>query len=297
MGGADAGFLIEGKKPPEPRGAWVAWFRPATPSYFSTMRMRLSRGRLLRESDDAEAPPVVLVNEVAVRSYWPNDDPLLSRVRIGGAWRQVVGVVADTRHFGLDRSDRPAMYFPYSQLPLRSMNLVVRAASDPESLAVPLRRAVSELDPQMALADVRPLEEVISGTVETPRVTSVLFAVFALSALALAAIGLYGVLSYSVGSRVREIGIRMALGARSGDVLRQTVGQGVLLLGLGAAVGLGVAFVLSRLLASMLFGVSPTDPWLFLAAFAVLAAVAILACYLPARRAARVDPIVVLRYE
>ena len=299
MGGADAdaGFLIEGKTPPEPRGAWVAWYRPATASYFSTMRMRLSRGRFFRESDDAEGTPVVLVNEVAVRSYWPNDDPLLSRVRIGGAWRQVVGVVADTRQFGLDRSDRPAMYFPYSQLPQRSMNLVVRTASDPDSLALPLRRVVSTIDPQMALANVRPLEEVISATVETPRVTSVLFAGFALSALALAAIGLYGVLSYSVGSRVREIGIRMALGARAGDVLRQTVGQGVLLLGLGAAMGLGVAFVLSRLLASMLFGVSPTDPGLFLGAFAVLGAVAILACYLPARRAARVDPIVVLRSE
>lgn len=218
-------------------------------------------------------------------------------MRIGGAWRQVVGVVEDTRHFGLDASDRPAMYFPYAQLPLRSMNLVVRTASDPESFAEPLRRVVSQIDPQMALADLRPLEEVISGTVETPRVTSALFAVFALSALALAAIGLYGVLSYSVGSRVREIGIRMALGAGRGDVLRQTVGQGVVLLGLGTAVGLGVAFVLSRLLASMLFGVSPTDPWLFLGAFAVLAGVTIFACYLPARRAARVDPIVVLRYE
>jgi putative ABC transport system permease protein len=299
MGGADAdaGFLIEGKTPPEPRGAWVAWYRPVTPSYFATMRMRLSRGRFLRESDDAEAPPVVLVNELATRSYWPNEDPLLSRVRIGGAWRQVVGVVEDTRHFGLDRSDRPAMYFPYAQLPQRSMNLVVRAESDPESLAVPLRRALAEIDPRMALADLRPLEEVISGTVATPRVTSVLFAVFALSALALSAIGLYGVLSYSVGSRIREIGIRMALGANKADVLRQTVGEGVLLLGLGTAIGLGVAFVLSRLLASLLFRVSPTDPFSFLGAFAVLAAVAILACYLPARRAARVDPIVVLRYE
>jgi putative ABC transport system permease protein len=299
MGGADAdaGFLIEGKEPPEPRGAWVAWYRPATPSYFAAMRMRLARGRFFRETDGAEAPPVVLVNEEAARSYWPNEDPLAFRVRIGGAWRQVVGVVADTRHFGLDSSDRPAMYLPYAQLPLRSMNLVVRAASDPEGLAIPLRRAVSELDPQMALADVRSFEDVISKTVATPRVTSALFAVFALSALALAAVGLYGLLSYSVGSRVREIGIRMALGARSGDVLRETVGQGVLLLGLGTAIGLGVAFVLTRLLASLLFGVSPTDPWLFLAAFAVLAAVATLATYLPARRAARVDPIVVLRYE
>jgi putative ABC transport system permease protein len=299
MGGADAdaGFLIEGKTPPEPRGAWIAWYRPATPSYFSTMRMRLSRGRFLRESDDAEAAPVVLVNELASRSYWPNEDPLLSRVRIGGAWRQVVGVVEDTRHFGLDRSDRPAMYFPYAQLPQRSMNLVVRAGSDPESLAIPLRRAVSEIDPQMALADLRPLEEVISGTVATPRVTSALFAVFALSALALAAIGLYGILSYNVGSRVREIGIRMALGANRADVLRQTVGQGVLLLGLGTAIGLGVALAISRVLSSVLFGVSPTDPWLFLAAFAVLAAVTLLACYLPARRAARVDPLVVLRCE
>jgi putative ABC transport system permease protein len=299
MGGADsdAGFLIEEKTPPEPRGAWVAWYRPASPDYFSTMKMRLSRGRWILESDDAEAPPVVLVNETAAREYWPNDDPLLSRVRIGGKWRQVVGVAADTRHFGLDRSDRPAMYFPYAQSPLRSLNLVVRTASDPGSFAVPLRRAVAEVDPEMALADVRPLEEVVSATIAAPRVTTSLFAVFALAALALAAIGLYGVLSYSVGLRVREIGIRMALGAGRGEVLRRTVGQGVLLIGIGTALGLGVAFVLSRLLASLLFGTSPTDPELFLVALLVLVAVGVLACYLPARRAARVDPIVVLRYE
>jgi putative ABC transport system permease protein len=299
MGGADsdARFLIEGKTPPEPRGAWVAWYRPVTPSYFSTMGMRLARGRFFRPSDDAEAAPVVLVNETAAEAYWSGEDPVLSRVRIGDRWREVVGVVADTRHFGLDRSDRPAMYFPYAQAPLRFMNVVVRTASSPESLAEPLRRAVAEIDPQMALSDVRPLEEVISATVETPRITSALFALFALSALGLAAIGLYGVLSYSVSARVREIGIRIALGAGRKDVLGQMLGQGALLLGLGAAAGLGIAFVLSRLLASMLFGVSPTDPRVFLASFAVLAAVAFLASYLPARRAARVDPIVVLRSE
>jgi putative ABC transport system permease protein len=294
---ADAGFVIEGKTPPEPRGAWVAWYRPVSPDYFSTMKMRLSRGRWILESDDTEAPPVVLINETAAREYWPNDDPLLSRVRMGGDWRQVVGVVADTRHFGLDRSDRPAMYFPYAQAPLRSMSLVVRTASDPESLTVPLSRTIAEIDPEMALADVRPLEEVVSATIATPRVTTSLFAVFALAALALAAIGLYGVLSYSVGLRVREIGIRMALGARRSDVLRRIVGQGVLLIGIGTALGLGVAFLLSRLLASLLFGTSPTDPELFLVALLALVAVAVLACYLPARRAARVDPIVVLRYE
>jgi putative ABC transport system permease protein len=299
MGGADsdADFLIEGKKPPEPRGSWGVWYRPASPSYFSTMKMRLSRGRWLGKTDDVEAPPVVLINEFAARSYWPNEDPLLARVRIGGSWRQVVGVVADTRHFGLDRSDRPAMYFPYAQLPLRWMNVVVRTESDPESFVEPLRRAVAEIDPQMALANVRPLEDIVSATVATPRATTGLFAVFALAALALAAIGLYGVLSYSVGLKVREIGIRMALGAGRGDVLRSTVGQGARLLLLGALIGLAVAFLLSRLLASMLFGVSPTDPALFLAAFGVLAFVAVLACYLPARRAARVDPIVVLRHE
>jgi putative ABC transport system permease protein len=299
MGGSDAdsGFLIEGKTPPEPRGSWVAWYRPATPSYFSTMGMRLSRGRFFIDGDDAEAAPVVLVNELAARSYWPNDDPLLSRVRIAGEWRQVVGVVEDTRHFGLDRADRPAMYLPYAQLPLRSMSVVIRASSEPEALAEPLRRLVSEIDPEMALADVRPLAAVISATVAAPRATSALFAVFALSALILAAIGLYGVLASSVGSRVREIGIRMALGASRREVLRATVREGASLVVLGAVIGLVVSFVLSRFLAAMLFQVSPADPRFFLAAVATLATVAILACYLPARRAAKVDPIEVLRYE
>ncbi len=301
MAGADsdAGFLIEGRKPPEPNQSPVAWYRPVTPEYFSTMKMKLIRGRFFRESDDAAAPPVVLINETAVARYWRNEDPLSSRVQIGREWRQVVGVVGDTKHFGLDREDRPAMYLPYDQIPLRDANLVLRTSppSSPESLTAPVRDAIREIDPEMALANVAPLEEVISRTVAAPRVTSTLFTVFAALALGLAAIGLYGVMSYTVGQTTHEIGIRMALGAKAGDVLRATVGRGMRLIALGAGIGLVASLLLSRLLSSLLFGVTATDPTAFVAAVLVLALVALVSCLLPARRAARVDPIVALRYE
>jgi putative ABC transport system permease protein len=296
---ADASFLIEGREPPEPNQSPVAWYRPVTPNYFSTMKMKLVRGRFFRESDDAEAPPVVLINETAVARYWRNQDPLASRVQIGREWRQVVGVVADTKHFGLDREDRPAMYLPYDQIPLRSANLVLRASpgTPPESLAAPMRDAIREIDPELALADVAPLEDIIARTVAAPKVTTTLFAVFAAVALGLAAIGLYGVMSYTVGQTTHEIGIRMALGARAQDVLRATVGRGMRLIALGAGIGLTASLLLSRLLSSLLFGVTTTDPMAFVAAVVVLALVAFVSCFLPARRAARVDPIVALRYE
>lgn len=242
---------------------------------------------------------MVLVNETAVARYWRNEDPLASRVQIGRAWRQVVGVVGDTRHFGLDREDRPAMYLPYDQIPLREANLVLRASfpTSPESLAAPVRDAIREIDPELALANVAPLEQVISRTVAAPRVTTTLFAVFAGVALGLAAVGLYGVMSYTVGQTTHEIGIRMALGAKAQDVLRATIGRGMRLIALGAGIGLVASLLLSRFLSSLLFGVTATDPTAFVAAVLVVGLVAFVACFLPARRAARVDPLVALRYE
>ena len=180
---ADAGFLIEGRPPPRPGQTPVAWYRPVSPGYFETMRMRHARGRLFRTGDDADAPPVVLINEAAAARYWPNEDPLLSTVRFGGASRRVVGVVLDTKHFGLDQAARPAMYFPYAQLPMRFMNLLVRASGSPEDLAPAVRSAVWDIDPGLAVANVTTMDAVVAETVAEPRVVTTLLVVFALSAL------------------------------------------------------------------------------------------------------------------
>ena len=301
MGGdnADTGFLIEGREQPRPGQTPVAWYRPVSPEYLTAIKMRLVRGRWFRDTDAADTPQVVLINETAARRYWPDEDedPLLSTVRLAGASRRVIGVIADTKHFGLDQAARPAMYFPYAQLPTRSMSLVVRSGDAPENLVPAVRSAVWELDPGLALSKVATMEAVISDTVAEPRVVTMLLALFAASALVLAAIGFYGVMSYTVRQRAREIGIRMALGARSGDVLRQTVGRGLLLTGVGAAAGLLGAFFLTRFMESLLFDVTRTDPLTFVAGLIVLEVVAVLACYIPARRAANVDPVVALRHE
>ena len=158
-------------------------YRPVSPGYFETMRMRHARGRLFRTGDDADAPPVVLINEAAAARYWPNEDPLLSTVRFGGASRRVVGVVLDTKHFGLDQAARPAMYFPYAQLPMRFMNLLVRASGSPEDLAPAVRSAVWDIDPGLAVANVTTMDAVVAETVAEPRVVTTLLVVFALSAL------------------------------------------------------------------------------------------------------------------
>ena len=299
MGGSDSdtSFLIEGREPPAPNRGPVAWYRPATPGYFETMKMRLVRGRWFHEGEDMEAPPVVLVNETAALRYWPNDDPLHSRVRVGREWRRVVGIVADTKHFGLDQDVRPAMYFPFEQLPLRFMSLVVRAEGDPALLVSSVRSAVWDVDRTLAVAGVATMAQIISGTVASPRAVTTLLAVFALSALLLVSIGLYGVMSYTVGQRTREIGIRMALGAKAGDIVIWTVGRGMLLLAVGGGIGIAAALVATRYMASLLFSVPATDATAFVVSLVVLALSALAACYVPARRASRTDPIVALRYE
>jgi len=296
---SDAGFLIEGTpRPQEGERSPVAWYRPVTTGYFSTMKMRLVGGRLFTRADQREAPLVAVINEAAARRYWGNDDPIGTRITFGGdEWREVIGVVADTKHFGLDEAERPATYLPYAQMPQRFMSLVMRTSGDPMLLARSVQAEVWEIDPTLAVAGAATMNDVIAETVAVPRLVMAVLAVFAGSAMLLAAIGIYGVMSYHVGQRTREIGVRIALGADSGSVLRLVVGRGMALMGAGLGVGLVLALVLSRFLESLLFEVSARDPLTFVLVPVVLAAVALLACYLPALRASRVDPIVALRYE
>jgi putative ABC transport system permease protein len=297
---ADADFLIEGRPQPRPHETPVAWYRSVTTDFFQTLGMRLLAGRFFSQTDDRDATPVVVINEEAARRYWPNEDPLLSRVRFGGELRQVVGVVADTRHFRLDQGDRPSIYVPYDQISLRLVSLVARVEGDQSALAGlagAIRSAVHEVDPALAVASVTPMSEIVADAVVQPRMTTTLFTVFALSALVLAAIGLYGVMSYSVGQRTHEVGLRIALGASTSEVLRWALRSGVGLLAIGGAIGIVGALFLTRFLEGLLFEVATTDATTFLGVPVLLGAVALLACYIPAVRAARVDPVVALRHE
>jgi len=300
----DIDFLIEGMAPaPEGERNPVTWFRPVTPGYLAAMKMRLVGGRWLQDADHAEAPLVVMINEAAARRYWPDTEPVGSRITLGRddagewVWREVVGIAEDTKHFGLDQGERPAMYLPFHQAPRAFMNLVLRTTGDPMQLARSVQAEVWEIDADLAVTSVASMNDVISGTVAVPRLLMSVLAAFAGAAMILAAIGIYGVMSYGVAQRIPEIGVRMALGAKSTDVLRLVVGRGMALMFAGIVLGLAASLVLSRFLESLLFEVGAHDPLTFVLVPIVLTVVALVACYVPALRASRVDPIVALQYE
>jgi len=306
MGGnnADSAFVIEGKPRQEGERTPVAWERPVTPGYLEAMKMRLADGRWIDDTDHSRAPLVVMLNEAAARRYWGVDDPVGARVAFDRdvetselRWREVVGVVVDTKHFGLDQDERPAMYFPFTQTPGPFMSLVLRSAGDPISLARSVQAEIWELDGDLAVSGVATMRDVIATTVAVPRLLMSVLAAFAGAAMLLAAIGIYGVMSYSVGQRTQEIGVRMALGAETGDVLKLVVGRGLVLMLLGVAIGMAASLLLSRFLESLLFGVSTRDPLTFVVVPVGLMLVALAASYVPALRAARVDPIVALRND
>jgi putative ABC transport system permease protein len=280
----------------------VANFQVIGRTYFRAMQIPLLSGRLFTERDGEGTLPVAIINETMARGFWPNEDPIGKRVMMGAPmperpWLAIVGVVGDVRNSGLETPPLPQMYAHYLQNPTRSMTLVIRTALAAQTLTAVIQHQVIALDKDLPMYDVKTMEQRLSNSVAQPRFRTLLLGIFAGLALVLSAVGIYGVMSYSTEQRTHEIGIRIALGAQAGDVVKLVVRQGMVLTLIGVLIGVALSFALTRFLSSLLFGVSASDPGTFVAASVLLAIVALAACYIPARRAATVDPIVALRYE
>jgi putative ABC transport system permease protein len=300
----DHDFLIDGRPPLTPGDEPSLQTRSIMGDYFHVMQIPLRAGRKFAPQDFADKAPLVgIANDATVRQYFPNEDPLGKRIRWARDpeihWITIVGVVADIKHFGLDLPDLPTLYSPYTQIApwKRWMTFVARTQSEPASLAQVVKQEIWKADSQLPVSKVKTMNDVAAASFAARRFNMLLLAIFAGLALVLAAVGIYGVMSYTVTQRTQEIGIRMALGARTTDVLNLIIRNGMTLTLLGVVIGLAGAFALTRLLTTLLFGVKPTDKPTFVAVSAVLILVALLACYLPARRATKVDPLVALRYE
>lgn len=294
-------FYVEGQPTPRPGEEPSGRHRGITPDYFKTMGIRLARGRFFTEADHAGAPPVIIVNETLAARYWPGENPIGRRLRFTGPlaedpWMEVVGVVNDVKH-EMDKPITPDYFLPIAQDPWGTMVLVARAQVDPMALAVPIRNEVQSLDPDQPVYEIRTMSEVRDRSIGHYQISSMMFCVFALFALVLAATGIYGVMSYAVSQRTHEIGVRMALGARAADVLRLVMGYGMRITLIGLGIGLLGSFGLARALGGLVFGIGGTEWKILLGLSLLLSAIAMLACYLPARRATRVDPMVALRCE
>jgi putative ABC transport system permease protein len=291
-------FVVQGDPPLPPGTNQDAEFVLVAPDYFETMGIPLLAGRQPSDRDGAGTPPVAVVSEAMVRRYWPDQNPIGKVIGFGGPNKfEIVGIVGSTKTEGLNEPPYPQIYGLYTQVPQRTMSLVVRTSGDPQSLVAPIRGLLRSIDKDQPLFNVKTMEEILSESIAGQRLNTLLLGIFAALALILAGVGIYGVMSYSVKQRTHEIGVRMALGAGAGKVVRMVVLNGMTLAGIGIIVGLGAAFALARLMTDLLFGVSPSDPATFAGISGLIGLVALLACYLPARRATKVDPMLALRYE
>jgi len=302
-GSHDRGDItIEGQPIPEIGQFPHPDFHVVSPDYRKAMGLPLLRGRDFTEADNPQSPGAVLISDSLARRFWHDGDAVGKRILLGHPapdhpWQTIVGVVGDTKQYGLAAVTKWEVYETYLQHPANNFRFVVRSATKPEDLTAGIKSEVHGLDSDVPLSDVTTMRQIVSASVGLQRITMLLLGLFAALAMVLSAVGIYGVISYSVGQRTHEIGIRMALGAERGDVLKMMVGQGMGLILTGVVAGLIGALGLTRFLSSLLFGVRPTDPITFGGVSLLLAAVALAASYIPARRATKVDPMVALRYE
>jgi putative ABC transport system permease protein len=303
--GATTGVTIEGQ-PTSPSDRPNAVIHMVDPEYFRTMAIPVVKGRAFTERDDLNSAPVLIINSALARQHFPNEDPIGKRIAPGfstvpfndePSMREIVGVVADVKHQNLQGPAQPEFYFAQAQMPMSAMTVVIRAAGDARALQNAVRGVVQSLDKNAPVYGVRTVEELVGRSVAAPRFNTLLLGLFAGVALLLTAVGLYGVISYSVAQNTQQIGIRVALGAQAGDVFKLIAGQGTVLTLVGVVIGLAAAYGLTRLMSSLLYGVAATDPWTFVGVAVLLMFVAFIACYMPARRAMRIDPVVALRYE
>ncbi|HEY0763604.1 MAG TPA: ABC transporter permease [Pyrinomonadaceae bacterium] len=304
--GGSSGFYPEGTKNPIPGMSYDAIHRQVSADYLKTMNIALRQGRYLDNRDNAQSMNVAVINETMARQYWPGENPLGRRFKLGGPdetdlpWIQIVGIAADLRQMGLDEPVKAEMYLPYQQVDhpwFMPRDLAIRTNGDPSSLVGAVRQIIREVDPDQPVSNVATMEEVLGTEAAQRRMGMIMLAGFAVLALLLASLGIYGVLAYFVTQHTNEIGVRQALGATPRDILFLVLKKGMGLTLVGVAIGLASAFALTRLMSSMLFGVKASDPLTFVAVPVLLALVALLACYIPARRATKVDPLVALRYE
>lgn len=294
------GFYIQGRPPYKPGEGPSTNYYAVSPDYFKAMGIPLLRGRIFNDRDVQGAPHVAIINETMAKRFFADEDPIGKRIHVTNGpetFREIVGIVGDVRQYGLDRTAPLQTYEPYMQAPFSGVSVVVRTAGDPTNISAGVRGQVMTVDKDQPVSNIRTMDQIVSSSVADRRFSMLLLGVFAAVAMILAAVGIYGVMAYSVSQRTHEIGIRLALGATARDVLRLVVGQGMVLAIVGVAVGVATSFAATRLISTMLFNVSTTDAVIFIGIPLVLGAVALLACLIPARRATKVDPIVALRCE
>lgn len=294
--------MIDTQAVPMDRRTPEADWRPVTAGYFQAIGMSVLRGRGFTESDSETAAPVAIIDDTLAHAFFPNVDPVGKRLHLGGMgstspWMTIVGVVTHVHYREIEAPSRVQVYWPEAQRPFNTMSLAIRTSVDPLSLATAVRQEILSVDPSQPVYQVRSMEQLRSDWLSQRFLALLLVGLFAALAVILAAVGIYGVMSYAVTRRTHEMGIRMALGAQPGDILNMILWQGTALMGIGLGAGIVAALGLTRLMSALLYGVTATDPLAYLGGAVLLSLVALAACYIPARRATRVDPLVALRYE